>query len=211
MRNSTLAAVLVVAATPAFAQNWELGAGAGAGIYSSNQITAGGQTATAGIEKAIAVSAYVGQNLYRNWAGEIRYTWQPGRLRLETGSGRATFDAHSHAIHYDVLYQFRTQEDTLRPFFAVGGGAKYFQGTGDEVVFQPLSQFGYLTRTAEWQPMLSIGGGVKYKLSRRLILRAEMRDYVTPFPKKVIAPALGASSGGLLHDFLVFGTLSVLF
>jgi hypothetical protein len=205
-------AALLLLVVPAAAQSWELGAGAGAGIYSSTTLTSGGgQTATATIGPAVAVSAYIGQNLYRKWAGEIRYTWQPGELRLNSGSGRATFDAQTQAVHYDVVYQFRTNEDTVRPFLAFGGGAKYFRGTGEEVVFQPLGQFAYLTRTGEWQPMLSAGGGVKIKINRRLMFRAEMRDYMTPLPKRVIAPSLGATTGGLLHDFLILGTISVLF
>jgi hypothetical protein len=43
------------------------------------------------------------------------------------------------------------------------------------------------------------------------MFRAEMRDYMTPMPRKVIAPAIGASAGGLIHDFLFLGTISVLF
>jgi hypothetical protein len=198
-------------AWPAAAQSWELGAGAGAGIYTAAAVTAGGRTANATIGPGVAVSAYVGQNLYRKWGGELRYTWQPGQLRLTSGAQRATFDAQSHAVHYDVLYQFGTAEDSVRPFLAFGGGAKYFRGAGQEVVFQPLGQFAFLTRTGEWQPMLSAGGGVKIKVNRRTVIRAEMRDYMTPMPTKVIAPAIGARAGGLIHDFLVLGTVSVLF
>jgi hypothetical protein len=203
--------ILCFVALPAAAQSWELGIGAGAGFYTSTNVTAGPRTAAATIGTGVAVSAYVGQNLYRRWGGELRYTWQPGQLRLTSGSQRATFDAQTHAVHYDVLYQFRTAEDSVRPFVAFGGGAKYFRGVGEEVVFQPLGQFAYLTRTGEWQPMLSAGGGVKIKINRRTMFRAEMRDYMTPMPRKVIAPAIGASTGGLIHDLLFIGTISVLF
>jgi hypothetical protein len=195
----------------AAAQSWELGVGAGAGIYTSTTVSAQGQSARATISPGAAASFYVGQNLYKKWGGELRYTWQPGELRLKSGGGQATFNAQTHAVHYDVLFQFRTSEDRIRPFLAIGGGAKYFRGVGEEVVFQPLGQFAYLTRTGEWQPMLSAGGGVKIRINRRLMVRAEMRDYMTPLPQKVIAPAIGATTGGLLHDLLFLGTVSVLF
>lgn len=208
---STLAISSILAIAPAAAQSWEVGAGAGAGIYTSSTITAGSQSATVRFATAPTMSAYVGQNLYRKWAGELRYTWQPGQIRLDSGAQRATFAAQTHAVHYDVLYQFRTSEDSVRPFLAFGGGAKYFRGTGEEVVFQPLGQFAYLTRTAEWQPMLSVGGGIKVKINRRLMFRADVRDYLTPVPKKVVAPALGATAGGMMHDFVMLATLSVLF
>lgn len=211
MKTASIVFRLLLLALPVAAQSWELGAGAGAGIYSSTAVTAGPQSARATIGPGLAVSAYIGQNLYRKWGGELRYTWQPGELRLTAGSQRAAFDAQSHAVHYDVLYHFRTAEDPVRPFLAFGGGAKYFRGVGEEVVFQPLSQFAFLTRTGQWQPMLSAGAGVKIRLNRRTMFRAEVRDYMTPLPRKVIAPAIGASTGGLIHDFLLLGTISVLF
>jgi hypothetical protein len=45
-----------------------------------------------------------------------------------------------------------------------------------------------------------IGGGVKIDLHKNLRLRLEMRDYVSPAPNKVIAPAPGASLGGVMND-----------
>ena len=41
---------------------------------------------------------------------------------------------------------------------------------------------------------------MRVRLSGRLWLAAEMRDYLTPFPKKVIAPVGGASLDRWLHD-----------
>ena len=36
---------------------------------------------------------------------------------------------------------------------------KLFRGTGAEEAYQPLSQFGYFTKTQAIKPMISVGGG----------------------------------------------------
>ena len=50
--------------------------------------------------------------------------------------------------------------------------------------------------------MGSVGAGIKFALSRKVYLRTEFRDYITAFPKEIIAPAPGTSYGRLLHDFV---------
>jgi hypothetical protein len=58
-------------------------------------------------------------------------------------------------------------------------------------------------------PVADIGGGVKIDLHKNLRLRVEMRDYISPAPNKVIAPAPGASLGGVLNDFQAMVGLSL--
>jgi len=48
--------------------------------------------------------------------------------------------------------------------------------------------------------MASFGGGVKFILSRRLMLRTEVRDYLSAFPTELIAPAPGVKFGGVLNQ-----------
>ena len=55
---------------------------------------------------------------------------------------------------------------------------------------------------------LSIGGGVKFKLSPHVALRTEFRDFVTPFPKELITPAPGAKVGSMLHNFIPMAGIS---
>jgi hypothetical protein len=50
--------------------------------------------------------------------------------------------------------------------------------------------------------MASIGGGVKFKLTRNLFLRTEFRDYLTAFPKKSLRRRPVVKYGSLLHDFV---------
>ena len=89
--------------------------------------------------------------------------------------------------------------------------ASRFTGTGKEQVFQPLSNIALLTKTSEVKPLVSVGGGVKFSLSPSVQLRLEVHDFLTPFPKNVIAPAPGSTVGGWLQDFVVMAGLSFTF
>ncbi len=57
-----------------------------------------------------------------------------------------------------------------------------------QVVYQPLSNFALLTQAQDLTPLVSAGGGVKIQLAPHVQLRAELHDYLTPFPKQVITP-----------------------
>jgi hypothetical protein len=64
-------------------------------------------------------------------------------------------------------------------------------------------QYAYLTKTREVKPMGSVGAGIKFLLSKRLVFRIEGRDYISPFPTEVITPALGATfSRSIMHNFV---------
>jgi hypothetical protein len=89
---------------------------------------------------------------------------------------------------------------------------KVFQGTGVEAAYQPLMQYAYLTKMRQLEPLASFGAGVKYSIAKRVMLRAEVRDYISPFPSQVIAPAMNATFGhGFLHDFVPMVGLSCAF
>ena len=111
-------------------------------------------------------------------------------------------------IHYDLILKTARNSGKTQLFAAVGGGMKVFRGTGTEAPFIPLTlQYGYFTKTQELKPMASVGGGVRFALSKKLFLRTEFRDYVTAFPKKIIAPPAGVKYGTLLNDLVPMVTL----
>ena len=89
----------------------------------------------------------------------------------------------------------------IRPYFAGGGGLKYYQGTGTEQAFQPLSNLALLTRTNEALPMGDFGGGIKFRPTGRMTFRVELRDYITKVPSKVLAASPGARSSGIFHQW----------
>ena len=139
--------------------------------------------------------------MYRFWSGELRYLYRFDDLKLSSGSVKAPdFSAHTHILTADFLGHFRPKESRVRPFIAFGGGAKIMVGSGIESAGQPLGNFVGLTATHEILPVADIGGGIKINLHKNLRLRVEMRDYISPVPNKVLAPAPGANLGGVLND-----------
>jgi hypothetical protein len=199
LRNSLL---FLTAAAGAFAQQWEVGGNVGGSFLPGVAVNGPMGSATTGFQTGIAAGAWIGQTISSRIGGEIRYSFMQSNLKLASGGTSTSFAGQSHAIHYDVLIHSTRKESRAQVFGVVGGGMKIFRGTGKEAAFQPLSQFAYLTKTQSVKPMLSVGGGVKFRLAPRMSLRAEVRDFVTPFPKEVITPAPGAKIGRMLHNIV---------
>jgi hypothetical protein len=201
--------MLAAAAAGCFAQQWELGFNGGGSLVRGLPVATSTSTATAGFQSGGAFGAFLGQNLYRYIGGEIRYDYIMSDLKIKSGGTEATFTGVTHAVHYDVILHTAASDRPTQFFVAFGGGMKVFRGTGREAAYQPLSQFVYLTKTQSIKPMLSVGGGMKYRISRRAFLRTEVRDYITPFPEEVITPAPGAKiTGHALHNFVPMVGLS---
>jgi hypothetical protein len=204
-------AVTFLLVSGGLAQNWEAGAGAGGGFYSTLTASNSAGRAASGISRGPAFSAFLGQRLYTHVSGEIRYTYGSGDLRLTSAGAQARFRSVTHALHYDVLVHAGNARTRVRPFLAGGGGFKLFRGTGKESAYQPLSNFALLTQAQEWKPLVSAGGGAEFAFSQHMGFRVELRDYMTPLPSKVIAPAPGAKLGGWLHELLPLIGLSYRF
>jgi hypothetical protein len=193
------------------AQEWEIGGIGGAGFMNGLSVTGNGGSATTGFKSGVAFGAFVGSNLYPHLSGEIRYTYQMSDLKLSGSGNEVTFTGVSHAIHYDFVYHPANKRGKMQPFVAAGAGVKLYRGTGKEQAYQPLSRFAYLTKTEDLRPLISAGAGIKYRISDHMIFRAEIRDYITPFPNKVITPAPGAKVSGWLQDFVPMFGLSFVF
>ena len=205
-----LAAVLI--AIPAFAEeHWELGIVGGYGFYKNVKATNEAGEASTGFKSGAAFGVIAGNEMSRWLAGEARYTYRRNDLNVSAGSAGAQFKGESHVLHYDFLFHAAPRTARVRPFLAVGAGAKVYRGTGRETVTQPLINFVALTRTSQLVPMVSLGGGVKIQLSRSLILRLEARDFVSPFPDQVIAPVPRTQVKGWLHDIVPMVGLSFTF
>jgi hypothetical protein len=192
--------ILAAAGAACFGQQWEFGGLAGAGFLNSVPVSSGAGTATAGFSTGAVFGGYVGFNQYKHIGGELRYSYLQSNLRLKSGGTEATFNGMSHVVGYDVILKTTRDGGKVQLFAALGGGMKVFRGTGKESAYQPLSQYGYFTKTQELKPMASVGGGVKIALNKKVFLRTEIRDYITAFPKQIITPPPGAKYGTLLHD-----------
>lgn len=194
------------------AQEWEVGGMASYGFY--RDLTAAGPagSALAGFNNGTAYGAVLGYNSAGRFSGELRYSYLNSDLKLSSGGTSATFSGIAHAIHYDVLFHPRVHHGSrILPFAAAGFGIKDYIGTGTESAYQPLENIALLTKTHEVTPMISVGGGIKMVLGARLLLRAEMRDYITTFPTHVITPLPGTHIGRWLNDFVPMVGISYVF
>jgi hypothetical protein len=211
MTKQLLISLAALAITPAFAQKWEFGGAVGGGFYTSQTVTSPTGSADAKFVTGVAGSAWVANNSYSRLGGELRYDFQMGDMQLGSGGTTVNFGAQTHGIHYDFLYQPGSSEARVRPFLAGGAGIKVYRGTGTESAYQPLQNVALLTKTQDVRPLISVGGGIKFRISRGLSLRAEVHDYLTPFPKQVIAPAANGKVGGWLQDIVPMIGLSYAF
>jgi hypothetical protein len=203
--------VVCAAVLPAaWGQKWEIGGSAGGGFSTSDDINSPTGSANAKIQTGVVGSVWVGNYNLGKWGGELRYDYQMGDLQLSQGSTQATFGAHSQAIHYDFLYHFTRGESRIQPFVALGAGIKIYQGTGTQVLYQPLSNVALLTQAQDLVPMASAGGGLKFRVASHLILRVDVHDYLTPFPKQVITPVTNKTQGWL-QDFVPAAGLAFVF
>jgi len=201
--------LLAAAAATCGAQQWEVGGlGGGGGFLSSVAVAGPIGSATAGFQTGAAFGAFLGHNTYSHIGGELRYAYLQSNLQLSSSGSSVSFTGMAHVVHYDLILRTTRKNSPVQLFAAIGGGLKVFRGTGKEAAYQPLSQFGYFTKTQALKPMASVGGGVKFYITRNVCLRTEFRDYITAFPKELIAPAPGAKFGSILHDFVPMAGLS---
>jgi hypothetical protein len=198
----TLFVCAAVVAPAAMAQRWEVGGSVGGGFYTGQDVTNPSGSASAKIQTNIAASAFLVNHSAGKWSGELRYDYGRGDLALSQNGTQVLFTSETHAMHYDVQWQFAPQEAVVRPFVSGGAGVKIYKGTGTEQVYQPLSNFALLTRDQDLTALAVAGAGVRVRLTDHIALRLEVHDFLTPFPNKVIAPASGSKVGGWIQDIV---------
>jgi hypothetical protein len=209
MGRGILAALLCVGACAA--QTYEFGGNIGYGIYRSVRVNAPGAQADAGVRNRFTAGIVIGEDLYEYISGEVRYLYQDGDPFLSAGGVKANIQGQSHTATYDLLFHFKNTDQKLRPFIAVGAGVKYYRASGPAPDPQPLRAIASLTHTDEWRFVADVGFGVKYLVRRHVLLRAEFRDYITPFPGKLISPVAGATGRGLFQMFTPMAGVSYRF
>jgi len=201
MKITIVAALLALAPAAAMAQKWEVGVAGGYSFLNNVNVTGGPSTATAGFAPGFAAGAFLGENLYRHVSGEIRYEYMQSNLRLTSGGQTADFTGAAHALHYDVVFHTAGgSEMPVQGFASIGGGLKAFMGNGTESATQPLSQYGYFTKTNQVKPMLTGSAGIKVRVSSGVALRFEVRDFATQFPTNVLTPPPGVKYSKWLND-----------
>jgi Outer membrane protein beta-barrel domain len=193
------------------ARNWEVGALGGGSFYNTGSVSGSGASGDVGIKPGAALGAFVGSDLNKRFGGELRYEFLPGDLKVSSNGNEATFTGRSQAIHYDLLVHFKSTRSKIQPYISAGGGVKVYQGTGSATATQTLSNLALLTNTHETKGLGVAGAGIKARVSKRVSLRFEVKDFITPFPRQVIAPAPGAKISGILNDFVVLAGIGFTF
>ena len=205
--------VVFLAAVTASAQQWDVGMIGGYGV--GNSITVkrdDGTSANTGFRDGAAFGVYGGEDTYRYWSGEVSYMYRQSTLKENTSAVSETFAAHSHIVTGALLAHFAPRESRVRPFLSAGGGVRLVVANGREGVPQPLcvtgnSCFAALTATHQLQAVAVVGGGVKFRLTKHLGMRAEVRDFVSGKPREVIVPGPKATLSGVPLDYI--GTVSL--
>ena len=203
--------VSLAAAPAAWAQSWEVGFGAGGSFITSQTISNPIGNVDAGRSPAIAASAWLDNNSSGMIGGELRYDYEHGDLKLNSGGSSYSFGSMSNAIHYDLVLNLSSKEASVRPFVAAGAGIKIYSGTGTEQPYQPFSNVAALSDVRDVKPLVSVGGGLKFKISPAATFRVEIHDFLTPFPSKLVLPVNGSKVGGWLSDFVVMAGLGFAF
>jgi hypothetical protein len=183
------------------AQQWEIGAAAGYGTYRNGTIFSPAGKARAGVRNRFAVSALMGEDMYAHMGGEVRYTYQDGDPFLSARGIKTNIEGQSHSFHYDALFHLRGRHEKIRPYVAAGIGVKVYVVSGPPNPRPPLGDIAVLTTHDQARPLVTGGGGVKLKLGHSVLLRLDFRDYITPFPKELIAPAPFNTARGFFHQF----------
>ena len=203
--------LVLLAAPAAFAQRWEVGVAGGGSFYTSQTVSNPSGSGEAKFGNGFIVSAWLDNNSSGAIGGELRYDYEQSNLNLSSGGASTSLSGRSNAVHYDMALRFASHEARVSPYVVAGAGFKQYSGTGTEQVFQPLSNIALLTQTSQLEPLVSVGGGVKFQVASNVLFRVEVHDFLTPFPTKVIAPAAGSKIGGWLSDFAATAGISFTF
>jgi opacity protein-like surface antigen len=192
---------MLVFSGAAFAQQYEIGADIGYGLYRNGTIFSDSGTAQAGIRNRFAAGIILGDEFSNYVSAEFRYLYHDGHPFLQAPGAKSDIQGQSDALTGELLFHFKTRERRLRPFLAGGAGAKDYIIAGPEPFPQPVPQIGSLIANDVWKVVFSVGGGVKFRLIPHLVLRAEFRDYLTTFPRQQIVPAAHNTARGVFEQF----------
>ena len=205
MRVTLLTSVIAAAfSNICLAQEWEVGAAAGYGFYNNasvgNPVT--GLSASAGFHQGFALGALFGENMYEHVGGELRYLFLWGAPELQFQNTRASMRGFTNLVVYDVLVHMKSRDSKVRPYLAGGAGIKVFTGTSTQFLAQPLAEFAVLRPLQQVEPTISAGGGLKYRVARHALLRADFRAYMSPLPNRLFRPTGLSEIRGWVYNFV---------
>jgi hypothetical protein len=186
----------------AVAGDIEIGATGGFGFYQDATITNAVGSARAGFGPRFVLGGVVGWDWRQHFAIEGRYIYQDGDAALRSQGTEANLDGDAQLVLGELIFSPQPKRSRFRFFGAVGGGIKVYQAGPLSSNVQPLTDFATLQKANQAEPLISFGGGIKYALSERWLVRVEFREYTTTFPTRVITPSAGARLHGWMDDIV---------
>jgi len=143
-------------------------------------------------------------NAHRYFSHELGFTYNRSVLKVSIENplippSPVVGDADIRQFHYALLMHARPNRARFRPYIAVGGGMQMIRETGAREQGNGYLKFAFkevnvlysafrfggdppLEGGGIFQPTLHYGGGVKYHLTPRLLLRADFRETLSKQP-----------------------------
>jgi opacity protein-like surface antigen len=206
----------VLLACPAFPQTlqqfeYELGANIGYGVYRDGSILSPEGSITAGIRNRFAAGITLGVDFSKYVSGELNFLYHDGHPFLQGLGVKADIQGNSWALTSSLLFHFKDRTHKFRPFVTGGVGAKNYIIAGPEPFPQPIPQVASLVDNDVWKVAFVVGGGVKYRIHKRVLLRGQFLDYLTTFPRTQIFPAPHNTARGIFEQFTPLFGVSYVF
>jgi outer membrane protein W len=151
--NAAVTLAFLLAAAPAFAQQFEITPLVGVTSSASIDRTAAGiQELT--VDRSISWGSQVGYFFSTHVGLEALWTYQSTALSMSAVSGRAeVMTMTTEQAHGTLVYQFGSAERTARPFVFAGLGGTFFRSPGLE---------------SETKASWTVGAGLKWFLRRKV-------------------------------------------
>ena len=201
-RRATLRCLsVVIFAGSAWAQQYQVGATIGYGIYSNGTIFSSSGSADAGIRNRFAAGIVLADEFSKYVSAEFDYLYHDGHPFLEAPGVKGDIQGNSDALTVGLLFHFKPREHRWRPFLAGSTGAKGYIIAGPEPFPQPIPQIASLTTNDVWKVVFVAGGGLKFRVIPHMEMWAEFRDYLTTFPRQQIVPAPHNTARGIFQQY----------
>jgi hypothetical protein len=202
--------LLLAVCAAAGAADRDIGANIGYGFYRNGTIYGAGVTAEGGIINRFAAGIDITDDFSNYVAAQFAYLYHDGHPFLKAPGVKTDIQGQSDALTLGLLFHLNPRNSRFRPFLAGGAGAKGYIIAGPEPFPQPAADIATLRANDVWKVAFSIGGGLRFRLHPRVMLRAEFRDYLTTFPRQQIVPAPHLTARGIFQQFTpLFGVAYV--
>src|SRR5947209_3757888 len=117
-------AVMVLFSAVAFAQQYQLGAVIGYGVYRNGTIYSASEKIQAGIRNRFGAGIDLSDDFSRYVAAEFQYLYHDGHPFLQGRGVKTDIQGQSDALTVNLLFHFKQREARWRPFVEGGAGAK---------------------------------------------------------------------------------------